>query len=72
MQIINYRLSRILLVFARRRTGLIAVYFFLSFSIGGGLTLAMLAGFGHAQGLCFTLKPGGGAVEVPGVVLWMV
>lgn len=35
----------------------------------------MLAGFelpGLAQGLCFTLKPGGGAVAVPGVVLWMV
>jgi len=39
--------------------------FFSCFSIGGWLTLAMLAGFEPprlAQGLWFTLKPGGGAV----------
>lgn len=58
---IDYKFMTILqvLVFASRGTGLIAVYF-LCFLIGGWLTLAMLAG------LCFTLTPAGGAVDVPG------
>lgn len=56
------------MVFARRRTGPIAVYF-LCYSVDVVLPLtAMLVDLEPSrlvQGLCCTMKPGDGAVDVP-------
>lgn len=58
----------LVLVFARRRTGPIAVYF-LCYSVDVVLPItAMLVDLEPSrlvQGLCCTLKPGDGAVDIP-------